>query len=62
MTASHTEKECPFCDAGWVFVPDGAGCVDWDHCMTCDGKGKVIDDGTPPMKYGRQINPRRSKQ
>ena len=25
---------------GWVYVPDGYGCVASDHCDECDGTGK----------------------
>ena len=25
---------------GWIWVPDGMGCVDPDLCFDCDGAGK----------------------
>lgn len=25
---------------GWVYIPDGYGCVDPDLCWDCDGTGK----------------------
>ena len=39
MTTSHIK--CPDCDEGWVRVPDGYGCVDWDHCFECKGYGYI---------------------
>ena len=33
--------DCPHCDDGWVRVPDGYGCVAWDHCSTCHGKAQI---------------------
>ena len=37
----HHQVMCIHCDEGWVAVPDGHGCIDWDHCFDCKGTGFV---------------------
>lgn len=33
------KEPCGLCDDGWVRVPDGYGCVAWDHCHHCESTG-----------------------
>ena len=35
------------CKDGWVYMPDGYGCVQSEHCPKCDGTGKKrkVDNG-----------------
>jgi len=53
--------DCPNCDKGWVHVPDGFGCVDWDLCITCNGDGKVEESNAPFTRYKGQIKPIRQE-
>ena len=32
------------CKDGWVYMPDGYGCVQSEHCPACDGTGEKQDD------------------
>ena len=38
------------CKAGWIYEPDGFGCVQSALCPVCDGEGKI------PMKNGAKYN------
>jgi len=35
------------CKDGWVYEPDGYGCVQSEHCPKCDGTGekRKVDNG-----------------
>ena len=44
-------RKCIHCDEGWITVPDGAGCIDYDLCNQCNGHGFVDFDKEEMAKH-----------
>ena len=40
------------CKKGWVYMPDGMGCVQSELCPVCDGEGKIPMNNK--AKYNRK--------